>query len=81
MSTEKMHNVSIDVVSEVFDTTQNRVVETTRVSAIDNDSGIIRVGGTSKLVSILKAYEKVRTKPNVKGNLNNLEIEVDGAPF
>ncbi len=78
---EKMHNVSIDVRTEVFDTTQRRVTETTRVSAIGNDSGILRLGGITPLVSVLKAYETVRAKANVKGNLNNLEIGVDGVPF
>ena len=80
MSTETMHNVSIDVVDRTFDKDMNTVDET-RVSAFDNDSGTLRLGGTSKLVSILKAYEKVRTKANVKGNLNNLEVQVDGVNF
>ena len=78
---EDMHNVTIDVRTEVFDTTQNRVTETTRVSAFGNDSGSVRVGGTSKLVAVLKAYEQVRDEANVKYNLNNLEIGVDGIPF
>ena len=81
MSTEKMHMVTIDVKKEVFDTTQNRVVETTRESVIENDAGVLRVGGTTKLVAVLKAYETVRTKAAVKGNLNNLEVEVDDRPF
>lgn len=76
MSSETMYNVAIDVKTEVFDTTQNRVTETTRENAID-----IRLGGTTRLVAVLKAYEKVRTKDGVKGNLNNLEVEVDGVNF
>ena len=76
MSSETMHKVTIDVKTEVFDTTQNRVTETTRENAID-----IRLGGTTKLVAVLKAYEQVRGKANVKGNLNNLEVEVDGVNF
>ena len=82
MSKETMHNVSIDVVDRTFDKEMNTVDET-RVSAFGeaNTSGIVRVGGTTKLVSVLKAYEQVRTKANVKGNLNNLEVQVDGVNF
>lgn len=78
MASEKMHEVTIDVVDRVFDKDMN-IVDETRESALPN--GSIRVGGTTKLVSVLKAYETVRTKEGVKGNLNNLEIGVDGSPF
>lgn len=73
---EKMHKVTIDVRKEIFDTTQNRVTETTRENAFDG-----RLGGTTKLVSVLKAYDTVRNRVGVKDNHNNLEVEVDGCPF
>ena len=76
MSTETMNAVTIDVVDEVFDITQNRVVETTRVQVFEG-----RLGGTTALVSVLKAYEIIRTKGNVKDNLNNLEVRVNNSPF
>jgi len=76
MSNETMNTVTIDVKNEVFDTTQNRITETTRDGVFNG-----RVGGTTKLVSVLKAYEQVRGKVNVKGNLNNLEVRVNDAPF
>ena len=73
---ETMHGVTIDVRTEVFDTTQNRVTETTRENVFDG-----RLGGTTKLVAVLKAYDTIKGKANVKGNLNNLEVTVDGVNF
>jgi hypothetical protein len=75
MSKETMHNVTIDVVDRTFDKDMNTVDET-REGVFEG-----RLGGTTKLVSVLKAYEKVRTKDGVKGNLNNLEVGVDNCPF
>lgn len=77
---EKMHEITIDVVTRVFDKDQNIVSKIVK-SAFGEEisSGSIRVGGTSALVSVLRAYELVRD--NVKDNLNNLEIGVDGSPF
>ena len=72
---ETMHNVTIDVVDRTFDKELNVVTET-REGVFEG-----RLGGTSKLVSVFKAYEKVRTKDGVKGNLNNLEVGVDNSPF
>lgn len=75
MSKETMHSVIIDVVTRTFDKDMNTVDET-RQGVFEG-----RLGGTTKLVSVLKAYETVRTKDGVKGNLNNLEVEVDNCPF
>lgn len=74
MSTETMHEVTIDVVKQVYDNEQNRVVEETRTEIARG-----RFGGTSRVISVLKAYESVRTK--AKDNLSMLEIGVDGNPF
>lgn len=75
MSKETMHNVTIDVVTKTIDRSTDEMDEV-REGVFEG-----RLGGTSKLVAVLKAYEKVRTKEGVKGNLNNLEVGVDGSPF
>lgn len=73
---EKMHSVTIDVAEQVYDNEQQRVVGENRENAFDE-----RISGTTKLVAVLKAYEKVRGTAKVKGNLNNLEVQVDGVNF
>ena len=73
---EKMHKVTIDVAKQIYDNEQQRVVGENRENAFD-----ARLSGTTPLVAVLKAYEQVRGKPNVKGNLNNLEVQVDGVNF
>jgi hypothetical protein len=73
---EKMHSVTIDVATQVYDNEQQRVVGENRENVFDK-----RISGTTKLVCVLKAYEQVRTKEGVKGNLNNLEVQVDAVNF
>lgn len=73
---EKMHKVTIDVAEQVYDNEQQRVVGENRENAFDG-----RLSGTTPLVAVLKAYEKVRGVAKVKGNLNNLEVQVDGVNF
>ena len=77
---EQMHNVTIDKVEKTFNKATDSMDEACE--------GVIegRFGGTTKLVSVLKAYEAVRKDILVEGDgklkaLNNLEVEVDGSPF
>jgi hypothetical protein len=73
---ETMHNVTIDVATQVYDNDQQRVVGENRENVFDK-----RISGTTKLVCVLKAFESVRANSKVKGNLNNLEVQVDGVNF
>ncbi len=74
MSTEqKRHAVIIDEKAELFDVAEQRLSKTTRESRFDGNQY-----ATSKLVAVLKAYNKCKTKIN---DLDMIEVEVDGSPF
>ncbi len=73
MQKETMNTVTIDKVTQVYDG-QNNLTGETREEVVNG-----RFGGTSNVVSVIKAYESKRTA--LKYNLADLEIGVNGNPF
>lgn len=70
---EKMNTVTIDVVKRTINEATQEIDE--EVTEVFNG----RKGGSSAVVSVLKAYEEVRAK--VKDNIKNVEVGVNGSKF